>query len=125
MSEKQSILTALHGLADAFNNHDVDQVMSYFAADCTLDMPRGSEPYGTRYLGFDEVRRGLLSRFESTPDVHYGELEHFVSGHCGISKWLLSGTKLDGQRINVRGCDFYMFRDGKVIGKDSYWKIVE
>jgi hypothetical protein len=27
--------------------------------------------------------------------------------------------------IEVRGCDFYTFRDGKVIGKDSYWKIVE
>jgi hypothetical protein len=25
----------------------------------------------------------------------------------------------------VRGCDHYEFRDGKVIRKDSYWKIVE
>lgn len=28
-------------------------------------------------------------------------------------------------RIEVRGCDFYTFRDGQVIRKDSYWKIVE
>jgi len=125
MSNQQNILTALHGLADAFNNHDIDQVMSFFASDCTLDMPRGSESHGTRCVGFDDVRRGLLSRFETTPDVNYGELEHFVSGHCGMSKWLLTGTKLDGQKVKVRGCDFYLFRDGKVIRKDSYWKIVE
>jgi hypothetical protein len=24
----------------------------------------------------------------------------------------------------VRGCDHWEFRDGKVVGKDSYWKIV-
>ena len=66
-----------------------------------------------------------MTRFETVADVHYGELEHFVSGHCGISKWLLKGTKRTGEKINVRGCDFYMFRDGKVIRKDSYWKIME
>lgn len=42
-----------------------------------------------------------------------------------MSKWLLMGTKLNGERIKVRGCDFYTFLDGKVIRKDSYWKIVE
>jgi len=25
----------------------------------------------------------------------------------------------------VRGCDHWEFRDGKVVRKDSYWKIVE
>src|SRR5262245_17790857 len=118
MPEPQEILDALHGLAEAFNRHDIDRVMSYFAPDCSLDMPRGSEPHGTRYVGLDEVRRGLTMRFETTPDVHYGNLEHFVSGDCGMSKWLLTGTKLDGEKISVRGCDFYTFRDRKVVRKD-------
>ena len=43
----------------------------------------------------------------------------------GISKWTLTGTTLDGMKKQVQGCDFYTFRDGKVIRKDSYWKIVE
>ena len=43
----------------------------------------------------------------------------------GISKWTLTGTGRDGTRTEVRGCDFYTFRDGQVIRKDSYWKIVE
>ena len=125
MSGDDQILEALHGLAAAFNEHDIDKVMSYFAPDCSLDMPRGPEPHGTRFVGFDEVRRGLLMRFENTPDVHYADLEDFVSGDCGMSKWLLTGTKSNGEKVRVRGCDFYTFRDGKVIRKDSYWKIVE
>jgi len=119
------ILAALNGLAEAFNLHDIDKVMSFFDADCSLDMPRGPDPHGNRYTGLDAVRRGLLTRFETTPDVHYGQIEHFVSGDTGISKWLLTGTTRSGENVCVRGCDFYTFRDGKVVRKDSYWKIVE
>lgn len=30
-----------------------------------------------------------------------------------------------GSRVPVRGCDHWEFRDGKVVRKDSYWKLVE
>jgi ketosteroid isomerase-like protein len=42
-----------------------------------------------------------------------------------VSEWLLTGTAPDGRSIRVRGCDLWEFREGKVIRKDSYWKIVE
>lgn len=125
IATQAAILAKLQGLATAFNAHDIDAVMSFFAPDCSLDMPRGTEPHGTRFQGKDQVRKGLQSRFESTPDVHYSDLEHFVSGNCGMSKWLLTGTKRNGEKVMVQGCDFYTFRDGLVIRKDSYWKIVE
>jgi ketosteroid isomerase-like protein len=124
MTSKTDIIAILDGLADAFNAHDIDKIMAYFDDDCVLDMPRGPKPHGSRYKGLDNVRRGLLTRFETTPDVHYGNVEHFVDGDTGISKWLLTGTALEGQRIQVRGCDFYTLRNGKIIRKDSYWKIV-
>jgi len=90
-------------------------------------MPRGSKPWGSRCEGKQAVREALATRFEGLPDVHYGEDEHFVdsSADTGISKWTLTGTTREGARKEVHGCDFYTFRDGKVIRKDSYWKIVE
>jgi ketosteroid isomerase-like protein len=69
----------------AFNVHDLDAVMNFFADDCELLMPRGSEPWGQRYVGKAEVRKGLAARFEGIPDVHYGEDEHWVSGNHGVS----------------------------------------
>lgn len=125
MTVSDDIRATLDGLAEAFNAHDIDRVMSFFHHDCSLDMPRGCKPHGTRHAGWDGVRRGLLSRFETTPDVHYGDLEHFVCADAGISKWLLTGTTGSGTKVEVRGCDFYTFRDGKITRKDSYWKIVE
>ena len=124
MADQQRLMEILDGLAAGFNRHDIDAIMAFFAEDCTLDLPRGPDPHGRRYVGRDQVRRGLLTRFETTPDVHYGEVENFVSGNTGMSKWLLTGTTREGEKVRVRGCDFYTFQGDKVTRKDSYWKIV-
>ena len=120
----RSILTEL---CEAFNAHDLDRIMEFFAEDCVLEMPRGNEPWGSRFEGKRDVREALATRFQGLPDVHYGKDQHFVdaAADTGISKWTLTGTTPKGTRKEVHGCDFYTFRDGKVTRKDSYWKIVE
>ena len=115
----------LKAIADAFNAHDLDAIMEFFDDDCSLDMPRGPEPWGQRFAGKPAVREGLTTRFKGLPDVHYSDDRHWVSGNMGVSEWLLTGTAPDGRRVRVRGCDHWEFRDGKVIRKDSCWKIVE
>jgi hypothetical protein len=71
------------------------------------------------------VREGLAGRFKGLSGVHYGEGGHFVRGNMGFSEWTVTGTTPGGVRIEVPGTDHYEFLDGKVIRKDSYWKIVE
>jgi ketosteroid isomerase-like protein len=71
------------GLCDAFNAHDLDRIMAFFADDCVLEMPKGSQPWGTRLEGRNAVRQGLASRFEGLPDVHYRDEEHFVDALTG------------------------------------------
>ena len=115
----------LEAVLDAFDRHDLDAIMAHFAEDCTFDMPRGKDPWGTRFVGKAAVREGLASRFKGIPDVRYGEARHFTAGDRGASEWTLTGTTVAGVRVNVRGCDLWEFRDGKIVRKDSYWKIVE
>jgi len=116
----------LERLLQAFNAHDIDAVMSFFSDDCVLEMPRGPHSYGLRMQGHEDVRKGLASRFSGIPDVHYGDDRHWVAGTRGCSEWLLTGTHVDGNRIEVRGCDLFEFApDGKIARKDSYWKRVE
>lgn len=59
MSQKTEHLAMLEALVEAFNQHDLDKIMESFAEECSLDMPRGSKPWGTRYVGKAAVRRGL------------------------------------------------------------------
>jgi ketosteroid isomerase-like protein len=115
----------LQAFLAAFNAHDLDAIMGFFAEDCELYMPRGGHPWGTRYAGKGAVREGLATRFTGLPDVHYGEDSHWVSGDHGVSTWLLTGTAHTGEQIRVRGVDLLEFRDGKIVKKDSYWKIVD
>ncbi len=116
----------LRQLLAAFNAHDLDEVMTFFTDDCVLEMPRGSDPWGTRFVGREAVRDGLAQRFRGLPDVHYGDDEHWVCGDRGVSRWLLTGTAPDGTRVRVRGCDLFDLDEaGRVLRKDSYWKIVE
>jgi len=112
---------------DAFNRHDLDAIMEYFSDDSSFDFPRGPEPWGQRFVGKENVRAGLAMRFKGIPDVHYGDDRHWISadGTQGVSEWTLTGTTTAGVKLNVRGCDLWEFRDGKIIRKNSYWKIVE
>ena len=115
----------LKDFLEAFNRHDLDAIMGYFADDCVFYMPRGAKPRGDRYVGKQEVRAGLAKRFEGIPDVHYGVDQHWVCDDFGVSEWTLTGTSTSGQPIEVRGVDLLEFAQGKIIRKDSFWKILE
>ena len=115
----------LKDILDAFNRHDLDAIMEYFAETAVFDMPKGTEPWGERFVGKEDVRKGLATRFSGIPNVHYGEDHHWVAGDRGVSEWTLTGTTTGGIQLRVRGCDLWEFRDGLVTRKDSFWKIVE
>ena len=124
MATQPSVET-LKAVLGALSTHDLDRIMGFFIEDCVLEMPRGPDPWGSRAVGAAAVREALRSRFIGISDVHYGDDTHFVSGDIGVSQWTLRGTRTDGERIEVRRCDFYTFRNGKIEKKDSFWKIRE
>ena len=125
MASTQVAPPALQPFLDAFNAHDVDAIMSFFTEHSVLDMPRGPGPGGQRMVGTDDVRKGIQSRFDGIPDVHYGDDRHWVCGDRGVSEWTLTGTRVTGERVEVRGCDLFELADGRIRRKDAYWKIVE
>ena len=113
----------LRAITTAFDEHDIEGIMAHFADDALFEGPRGTEPWGTRFVGAQAIREAFEARFSGIPDVRYQDDDHFVDGDRGASEWTLSGTTSDGQAIEVRGCDLWTFRDGRVVKKDSYWKI--
>lgn len=113
----------LKAMTDAFNRHDLDAIMAFFTDDAIFESPRGPDPWGHRFEGKAAVREGFAARFSGIPDVHYGADDHFVVGDRGASQWTLTGTTVDGETLEVHGCDLWTFRDGLISRKDSYWKI--
>jgi ketosteroid isomerase-like protein len=100
---EQATVELLKGFLDAFNRHDLNAIMDYFADDCVFYMPRGARPRGDRHIGKNDVRAGLTKRFEGIPNVHYGDAQHWTCGSFGVSEWTLTGTTVLGKNLEVRG----------------------
>lgn len=112
----------LQAYADAWNRHDVDAIMSFMTEDCVFESSAGPEVCGTRYVGSEAVRAGFVEVWTAFPDAHWGNARHFVHGDRGVSEWTFTGTRADGSRVEVHGCDQFTFVDGKISLKNSYRK---
>ena len=113
---------ALQAFADAWNRHDVDAIMAFMTDDCVFEASAGPDVCGTRYAGRDAVRAGFAEVFATFPDARWSNPRHFVRGDRGVSGWTFTGTRADGSRVEVHGCDLFTFRDGKIALKNSYRK---
>ena len=124
MSQMVSEVTpeVLQAFADAWNRHDLDALMSFMTEDCVFESSAGPDVCGTRCVGHDAVRASYAEVWSTFPDAHWGGARHFVHGDRGVSEWTFTGTRADGGRVEVHGCDLFRFRDGKIALKNSYRK---
>ena len=112
----------LQAFADAFNRHDVPALMTFMTQDCVFDASAGPDVCGARFIGVEAVSAAFVDVWTVFPDAQWSNARHFVSGERGVSEWTFSGTRKDGTRVEVHGCDLFTFRDGKIALKDSYRK---
>jgi hypothetical protein len=114
----------LQVFAEAWNRHDIDALMTFMTDDCVFEVWTGPLACGDRYSGAGEVRVGFARAWTDFPDAHWGDAQHFVSGERGLSEWTFTGTRaIDGTRVEVRGCDVFTFRNGRIAVKNSFRKM--
>jgi len=86
MVERQSVsVETLKAIADAFNAHDLDAIMEFFADDCSLTCPVVRSPGGSALRAKPPCAR-FGHTLQSLPDVHYSDDRHWVSGNMGVSE---------------------------------------
>ena len=112
----------LASLFDAFNRHDIDGVMSFFADDCVFNGVAGPEVYGTRFVGTKAIANAFSGVWKAMPDAHWAHHDHFVHGDRAVSEWTFTGTNADGSRIEAEGCDLFTLRGGKIVHKQAFRK---
>ena len=112
----------LQAFADAWNAHDADAVMDFMTDDCVFEASAGPDVCGASHIGREAVRAGYSEVWKTFPDAQWRGPRHFVCGDRGVSEWTFTGTRADGTRVEVNGCDVFTFRDGKIAVKNSYRK---
>jgi len=112
----------LQALFDAFNRHDRDAIMQFFAEDCIFYPVAGPEVYGAKIEGAEAIAKAFTAVWTAMPDAHWEHHSHFVSGDRAVSEWTFSGTDGENMRTEAQGADLFTLRDGKIIIKQAFRK---
>jgi len=108
--------------AQAWNTHDPDKVVSYFAEDGSFHSPIGPEHLGRSHVGKAAIREAVAAFFERSPTGRFENLRVFVSGNFGVFEWDFVETDPNGPESRVAGCDILHFRGDKVLSKSVFRK---
>lgn len=107
----------------AWNNGDVDSIMSFFVDDCTFHSSAGSELLGATYQGPARIRKAVSAFVQRFPDAHFTESSISVGGDYGFATYTFTGTDTDGTALEYSGCDIYTFVGDLISVKSGYRKI--
>ncbi|WIY24066.1 nuclear transport factor 2 family protein [Parasedimentitalea psychrophila] len=106
--------------SQAWTNKDLDTLMRYIHPDCVYAASVGPEP-GQTFRGIDEVRRGFANMLAHDTGKRQ-EGATVIFGQEAISEWSFT-EQSDGQEVDIRGCDIFAFRGGKILKKDAFRKV--
>ena len=78
-NEPKVTIALLDAIQDAFNRHDVDGILSYFADDGEWLMARGPDPWEAKRLrGKRAIGDVLRARYAVIPDMRWVDMQHFI-----------------------------------------------
>ena len=98
----------------AWNAHDVDQIMSMHAPDMVFE----NHTAGERADG-DGVREHIGAIFAASPDLRFETRSLRAATDFAVCEWTASATR-DGRRVEWEGVDVFPIRNGRIARKDVY-----
>lgn len=101
---------------DAWNNQDLDVVMSMHTDDTVFE----NHTAGERADGIAAVRAHIGGIFERWPSLRFRGRNLYVAEDFAVSEWTATATRDDGRTIEWDGVDVFPIRDGKIARKDVY-----
>lgn len=111
----------LEAFNDAWSRRAIDELMAFMTDDCIYEASVGPEP-GRTFTGRAEVEEGFRRMLLHDSDAESKGGRCAVLGDLGIAEW--SYIKIvDGQPVEVRGCDIFEFSGGKIRRKNAFRKV--
>lgn len=129
MAKHEDLRKLANDFGQAWNGHDVDEIMSYFTADPTWN-PRFIEV--DPFSGREEVREAVENSFHAMPDQHFEPIDMIIRDDLIIVHLLMSATfrnprdlgdvtmEPTGESFENEIVDILHIEDGKIAVKDSW-----
>jgi hypothetical protein len=99
----------IDGQLHAYNDHDLDKLMTYYAPNAVLaGYPDGK----VAATGHEEIRAVFKQLFDTSPSIRARSLGRIISGEFVIEYEYVSG--IAGPVTELRGVVIYRVKDGKI-----------
>jgi ketosteroid isomerase-like protein len=106
-------------ILDAFNHHNWERMMSYYAEDAVFEDPSLACPVKSSSMMLQHHRK-LQADFGDIRD----DVRHVYScGSVVVVEFVSHGTARNGERFSVPICTVLTFRDGLVIRDATYYDV--
>lgn len=125
-------IAALNRYLEAWNQHDLDAVMSWHADNTVFFR----HVRGVSYSRHEAVRDAFRADLEAWPDVHWQPIRHVVTPQLWVLQSTLTATAAapveafglavaKGAAIHGRCADLLTTDSGKIARKDTYLDVID
>lgn len=121
MSKLESAIRVALAFNEAFNRHDVTEMMQLTSNDCVFENTTPA-PDGTAYTGKEAVTQYWQEFFRQSPRAHIEIEEIFGFDKRCVMRWRYDWVDVKGQKGHVRGVDIFKVINGFITEKLSYVK---
>jgi steroid delta-isomerase-like uncharacterized protein len=116
--------TVVKKFVEGLHTHNVDLLMSLYAADAT-NYQVADQPV----KGRDEIRKGFEAFFRACPDSTTIANNIIEDGEWAALEWRGTGTHLgefagnpaSGKKFELKGCGFFHVKNGLIVYQRGYW----
>lgn len=123
MDKRQKMLETLKKYIQAWNDHDIETIMSLTADECAFYTIAGETEQGTVHEGREQVRAAFQAAWTNIPNAAWLDPEFFIlDDNRAMNTSLFRGTDLEGGKHEARMVDLYTFSGDKIAIKSAYRK---
>lgn len=112
-------ISVAKAIFDAFNAHDWNGMMQYYAEDAVFMDPSFPEPVRDR----DFMVRHHTELHQYFPDIHDEVKFIYGAGDTIIVEFVSTGTNQSGESFTLPICTVFTFEKGKVIRDATYYDV--
>ena len=105
----------------------MDATYKVATPDFVWRLPIGpTSPLAREIRGREQLAAYLDERKQIYEKLRYSDIITYHARDATFNTFLLTGRKRStGEAFGVHGLERFLFRDGKVMHKDAYWKRIE
>ena len=121
MSKIEGVTRIVLAFNEAFNRHDVADMMELMSEDCLFENTVPA-PDGTVHKGKEAIAQFWQGFFRESPQAHIEIEEIFGMGFRCVMRWRYEWVNEAEKKGHVRGVDIFKLKDGLISEKLSYVK---